>query len=316
MKAARTTARVAQAGLLFFSLPALGWAQQPPARVAPGQWAKVARVLGVAGEIRGDVFRVSFAPLTGRIRMGRVRLAQGAIENSWVSFGQQRALGWMMGRLLMPAWKGARITRLLARNGLDVTGETDPLPGSLPAITAVYFRGMGEAPSLAADLKRALGPDLRAAPARRTGRLGRLNPDQIERLLGRRGELDAGALVFRLPRPERVKCCGLSNDPLLVFSGVPLGPATGVESRIAFQPEGTRALVLGRLAVRRGEIGPVERALAVFGIATVSLADPLADEQPRISFLHFFGQGRPLELAQGVRAAIERMHHLPPVTKP
>jgi len=276
----------------------------------------VAHALGLAGEIRGDVFRVDFAPFAGHVWIHRVRLAPGAIAGSWVSFGQQGALGWMMGRLLVTARQGARITGLLARNGLEVTGVIDPLPGSSPAITAVYFRGMGNAAALAHTLKNALGPALR--PARNTSarQIGRLDAARIERVLGRRGEPLSGALVFRIARPEHVKCCGLSNDPLLVFSGLPLGPATGVESRFAFQPEGAHTVVSGRLAVRHEEVGPVERALNVFGIETVALAEPFPDEQPRIFFLHFFGRGKPLELAQGLRAAIERMHHLPPVTTP
>lgn len=321
MEARRWAIRVARGCVLFASLAPLAWPQQPPqpaapAHVAPGRWAAVAHALGLAGEIRGEVFRVDFTPFAGNVWMHGVRLAPGEIDGSWVSFGQQGALGWMMGRLLVTAREGARITGVLARNGLEVTGVLDPLPGSSPAITAVYFRGMGEAEMLARTLKKALGPALRPARDARTREIGRLNAARIERVLGRPGEPVSGALVFRISRPEHVKCCGLANDPLLVFSGVPLGPATGVESRIAFQPEGARVVVSGRLAVRHDEAGPVERALEVFGIETVALAEPLPDEQPRIFFLHFFGKGKPLELAQGLRAAVERMHHLPPVTPP
>jgi hypothetical protein len=321
MEARRWAFRVAQGCVLLAALAPLAWPKQmpqpaPPAHVAPGRWAAVAHALGLAGEIRGDVFRVDFSPFAGQVWMHGARLAPGAIEGSWVSFGQQGALGWMMGRLLVTAREGARITGLLARNGLDVTGVIDPLPGSSPALTAVYFRGMGDSEALAHTVKKALGPALRPAREASPRGLGPLNAARIEQVLGRRGEPLSGALVFRISRPEQVKCCGLSNDPLLVFSGLPLGPATGVESRFAFQPEGARAVVSGRLAVRHEEAGPVERALNVFGIETVALAEPLPDEQPRIFFLHFFGRGNPLELAQGLRAAVERMHHLPPVTPP
>lgn len=315
MEARQWAIRVAQGCVLVAALAPLAWTQQaPPARVAPGRWAAVAHALGLPGEIRGEVFRVDFAPFAGSVWMHGVRLAPGAIDASWVSFGQQGALGWMLGRLLVPAREGDRITGLLAHNGLEVTGVLDPLPGSSPALAAVYFRGMGDAASLASALKKALGPALRAPRETAPRGIGRLDAAGIERVLGRRGEPLSGALVFRISRPEHVKCCGLSNDPLLVFSGLRLGPATGIESRFAFQPDGARAVVSGRLAVRREETGPVERALNVFGIETVALAEPLPDEQPRIFFLHFFGKGKPLELAQGLRAAIERMHHLPPVT--
>jgi hypothetical protein len=307
--------------MLLALFPTFVWAQHPPheaqpARVMPGKWAAVAHALGVAGEVRGDVFRVGFAPFAGRVWMHRVPLAAGAIQDSWASFGQEGALGWMIGRLLLPAGESARIAGVMAHDGLNVTGVIDPLPGSSPAITVIYFRGMGDVTSLARTLKKSLGPALRPAHQAVSSSLGHLDVTRIEQVLGRRGTPDSGALVFHIPRPEQVKCCGLSNDPLLVFSGLLLGPATGIESRIAFQPEGVRAVVSGRLALRHDEVGPVERALKVFGIETVALVESFPDEQPRIFFLHFFGRGKPLELALGLRAAVERMQHLPPVTPP
>jgi hypothetical protein len=317
----RSGARVAQSCIILALLSTTVWAQKPPqearpARVTPGEWAAVAQTLGVAGEVRGDVFRVEFAPFAGRVWMHRVPLAAGAVEESWVSFGHEGALGWVIGRLLLSPRRSARIAGVMARDGLDVTGVIDPLPGSSPAITLVYFRGMGDVTSLARTLKKALGPALRPAHPAVSGKLGGLDVTRIDQVLGRRGEPDSGALVFRISRPEQVKCCGLSNDPLLVFSGLTLGPATGMESRIALQPQGARAVVSGRLALRHDEVGPVERALEIFRIDTVSLDEPWPDEQPRIFFLYFFGRGKPLELALGLRAALERMNHLPPVTRP
>jgi hypothetical protein len=286
------------------------------ARVAPGRWAEVARALHIPGEIRGDVFRVGLAPGVNRVWMRGVRLAPGTIEPSWVAFGQQGGLGWMMGRLLLPAARGTIVTGLLVRSGIEVTGLIDPLPGSSPALSVVYFRGIGDSVHLARQLKSTLGRTLRPPHERRTLGTGRLNLIAIDRVLGRHGRVVSGALVFHLARPETIKCCGIKTDPLLIYSGIPLAPATGMESRIAFQPLGAEAAVSGRFAVLHDEAGPVERALRIFGIQTVELAEPFSNEYPRVLFLHFFGKGKPLDLAQGVRAAIERIHPLPPVTSP
>jgi hypothetical protein len=288
----------------------------PQAGIVPAHWVAVAHALGVPGEIRGDVFRVDFAPALPRIRMGRVFLAPGALDPSWVSFGDQAVLGWMIGRVTLTSAQAPAAIGRMTQAGIEVTGAFDPLPGASPSITTVYFREMGEAGALARSLRQALGPALRPPASPRRFSVGRLDVAAIDRILNRRGQPVSGALVFRVVRPERIKCCGVPSDPLLVFSGLPLGPATGVESRFAFQPLPAGALVVGRLAVRHDEISPVERAFSVFGIRTVSLAEPLVDEQPRISFLYFFGRGKTLELAGGLRAAIERIHHLPPVTPP
>ena len=290
--------------------------QRPPGGFTPAHWVAVAHALGVPGEIRGDVFRVDFSPALPRIRMGGVLLAPGALDPSWVSFGEQAALGWMVGRVTLTASAAPVAIGRLVQSGIEVTGAIDPLPGASPSITTIYFREMGEVAALARSLKQALGPALRAPSIPERFGVGRMNVAGVDRILNRSGEVISGALVFRIARPEKIKCCGVPSDPLLVFSGLPLGPATGVESRFAFQPLAAGSLVVGRLAVRHDEINPVERALSVFGIVTVALAEPLVDEQPRISFLYLFGRGKALELAAGMRAAIERIHHLPPVTPP
>ncbi len=220
----------------------------------------------------------------------------------------------MMGRLLLPAPLGAATAGRLIHAGMEVTGLVDPLPGSAPALSAVYFHAEGDSVRLARQLKTALGPMLRAPhePQKHV----RLDTPAIERVMGRKGQADSGALVFHMARPETIKCCGLQNDPLLVFSGIRLVPATGLASRIAFLPNGASAAVTGRFAVRNGETALVEQALAAFGIQTVALDEPFSNEYPRIFLLYFFGKGKPLVLAAGVRAAIERIHHLPPVTPP
>lgn len=318
MTARPSPVRLVQGLIIFASVSTLAWAQKPAplARVAPGRWAQVAHALGVAGQIRGEVFRVDFAPLVGRVSIHAVRLAPGTIERPWVAFGQEGGLGWMMGRLPLPASRCPSVAANLVQSGLQVSGIDDPLPGSTPALSVIYFRGMGDSVNLARELKKALGDSLRPPRESPVARIGRLDQASIERVIGFHGRVDAGALVFHLARPETVKCCGLPNDPLRLYSGIRLVPASGMESRIAFQPSGAVAAVFGRLALSHGETDSVERALAVFGLRTVETAEPFADEYPRILFLHFYGKGKPLDLAQGVRAAIERIHHLPPVTPP
>lgn len=307
---------IARGLIILAAFSALGWARQraPRSRLSPDVWSKVAHALGVAGQIRGHVFRVNLAPPVNRVWMRRVRLAPGSIEPSWLTFGQAGALGWVMGRLVLPAPDGAAATGRLVHAGMEVTGMVDPLPGSSPALSAVYFHAEGDPVRLARQLKLAVGRMLRPLPGQRHEL--HLNAAAIEHVVRRRGEAFAGALVFRLARPETIKCCGLQKDPLLVFSGIRLVPASGLESRIAIQPDGTKAAVSGRFALLHGETAPVERALAAFGIQTVALDEPFSNEYPRISFLHFFGKGKPLVLAAGIRAAIERIHHLPPVKTP
>lgn len=301
-----------QAALLCAAMLSIGGpAAAAQAQITPREWQAVAHALGVPGEIRGEAFRVDFAPVVSQIVVRGARLGPASFGSCWATFLRQGDLGVMIGRLLLPAAKAPGIAGRLAGAGIDLSAEVAPYPGSSPAVVAVYFRATGEPARMAATLHKALGAMLRAPERLTRAEAGALDVNAINGVMGRSGQAESGALVFRLARPETLKCCGLPNDPLLVFSGIALGPETGFQSRIAFQGDRVRATVSGHLLLRREEIGPVERALAVFGIEMTSLAETFPDEEPRMLFLHFFGIGKPLDLAQGLRAAIERTRQTP-----
>lgn len=309
----RSLARLVRGCLALGSMAAIcaAAAAAAGAQVAPSRWEAVARALHVPGEVTGEAFRVEFAPLVRQVRMRGVLVQPGALEPPWAAFEQPGILGLMEGRLLLPAERAPQVTRELVRAGLRVTALIDPLPGSAPPVVAIHFRGLGDTPGLARQLHAALGRMLAPPSEYHTATAGGLDIHGIEKILGRAGEPVSGALVFHIARSENVKCCGMENDPLLVFSGIPLGPPMGVESRFAFQSAGAGAAVTGQLIVLGQEAGPVEHALEAFGIDTVSLAEPFVDEQPRMLALHLWGTGTAAEVASGLRAALEGTKHLP-----
>ena len=55
------------------------------------------------------------------------------------------------------------------------------------------------------------------------------------------------------------------------------------------------------------EVSPVLEALTGAGIGISSLHNHMVDEEPRLFFVHFWGNDDPLKLARGLRAALDRM---------
>ena len=56
------------------------------------------------------------------------------------------------------------------------------------------------------------------------------------------------------------------------------------------------------------EVNPVIRALRASGIAVTALHSHLLDETPRLLFMHFWGAGDAVQLAKGLRAALDVMN--------
>jgi hypothetical protein len=82
----------------------------------------------------------------------------------------------------------------------------------------------------------------------------------------------------------------------------------GVATGINFQPTGKgRAAVTGDFVLAASEVNPVIRALTDHGIAMTALHSHMLQEQPRLFFMHFWGDGDAVALARGLAAALDRM---------
>jgi hypothetical protein len=81
----------------------------------------------------------------------------------------------------------------------------------------------------------------------------------------------------------------------------------GVATGINFQPTGKgRAAVTGDFVLAASEVNPVIRALTDHGIAMTALHSHMLQEQPRLFFMHFWGDGDAVALARGLAAALDR----------
>jgi hypothetical protein len=82
----------------------------------------------------------------------------------------------------------------------------------------------------------------------------------------------------------------------------------GLATVINFQPTGVnKAATTGDFVMTTDEVGPVLGALTAAGIGINSLHNHMVDEEPRLFFVHFWGNDDPVKLARGLRAALDRM---------
>jgi len=82
----------------------------------------------------------------------------------------------------------------------------------------------------------------------------------------------------------------------------------GLATAINFQPTGqNKAAITGDFVMTAEEVAPVLKALTGAGIGINSLHNHMVDEEPRLFFVHFWGNDDPVKLAQGLRAALDQM---------
>src|SRR6516164_9317193 len=87
--------------------------------------------------------------------------------------------------------------------------------------------------------------------------------------------------------------------------GIKIGGSMGLTTWAAFTGSDDLAAVDGDFIMTAAEVQPVLRALRKANIHIVALHNHMVGEQPAFYFTHFWGKGPAVELAKGVKAALD-----------
>ncbi|MGH7626328.1 MAG: DUF1259 domain-containing protein [Gemmatimonadaceae bacterium] len=118
----------------------------------------------------------------------------------------------------------------------------------------------------------------------------------VAQAMGRSGAMQPGDVYkFSMPR----------SDLHVTVHGVSIKPALSLGSWLAMKPKGDSGVVaMGDLVLTQDEVGPVMARLQEGGIMETALHNHLLHESPRVMYMHIHGEGDPIRIAHGVRAAL------------
>ncbi len=119
---------------------------------------------------------------------------------------------------------------------------------------------------------------------------------EAEKVLGVKGQMQEGAVVFSFPR----------SDIKVTIYGENVPTAFGFGSWTAWKAMGDEFMVMGDLVLLEKEINPVISALAEANINVTAIHNHFLRESPRIMYMHIHGMGQAGALAQGIRKALDK----------
>jgi hypothetical protein len=201
----------------------------------------------------------------------------------------------MMGDLvLLDAEVGPVIAKLVASN-LSITAIHNHLVSEKPNIKYIHFSGSGDAMKLAESIKSVLSITATPLTAPSTQNPGVI-PDwsAVEAILGA-GKHNGLLLQYSFARKEK-----------LTESGMEMPPAIGMATGINFQMDGNQAAITGDFVLLAREVNPVVKALTENGIAVTAIHNHMLFDDPRLFMMHFWAVGKPGELANGLKAALDK----------
>jgi len=256
-------------------------------------WTDVATVLGRAGtEMPGNVYKVSFPRGDLDVVAGGVHLRPALALGSWAAFVRTEHGAMVMGDLVLTESEVNPVIDALQAGGIEQSALHNHLLGETPRVMYLHFDGHGDEVKLAKTLHDALAKTKTPPPSPPAQPRAVLALDDI---LGVKGKVVGDVVQYSVPRKETIKA-----------HGAVVPPAAGVATAINFQPtHDGRAAATGDFVLLGSEVNPVIRALRAGGVAVTAIHSHMLDEEPRLFFMHFWGEDDAARLARTLRKALD-----------
>jgi len=284
-------------GALLVASVSLGVAQQPkPFSSAAG----VEAALGRTGAPQPDgALKFSFPRSDMTVTVRGVAVKPGLALGTWLAFsdvapGQAMA----MGDLVLADNEVEDVMRALQDGGVDPTALHNHLIGESPRVMYMHIRAHGDPVAIAKTIKTALSKTktpLGPPPAAQAVAVD-LDTTAVAAALGFKGKTNGPLYQVTVSRAEPI-----------TEAGHPVPSSMGVATAINFQPlGGGKAAITGDFVLIASEVDPVAKALRTNGIDVTAVHSHMLDEEPRLYFMHFWGNADAVTLAKGLRAALDK----------
>jgi hypothetical protein len=281
-------------------------AQASGSRESARYWSTVETSLGRKGTPSpGGVMRFAFPRTDLQVVANGVTLKAPFALGSWVAFQRMRDHVMVMGDLVLLESEVTEVLASLQQNGIEQTALHNHLIGETPRVMYMHIRAIGNAERIAKAIRTALEfsdtplaastPTAQVAPSPSPAPPA-LDTTAIAAALGVRGKMNSGVYQLTIPRREKIK-----EDKLEI------PPAMGVATALNFQATGTgKAAVTGDFVLLRRELNPVIWSLTQSGIEVTAIHSHMTGEEPRLFFMHFWGNDDAVKLARGLKAALDQ----------
>lgn len=270
------------------------------------QTAKIEELTGGKGkhDDTEGVFKVGFPRTDVPVSVDGFLMDPFMGLTSWAAFQKDPKEGVMvMGDLVLFQDEVNPVMSVALENGLEVTALHNHFFYDNPKVLFMHIGGTGDVEKLSSAVRKALDKvkEIRgksASPANDFGSLKNLEqnsvtPQTIEDILGVKGEAKNGMFKVVIGRKTKMPC------------GCEVGKTMGINTWAAFAGTDEKAFVDGDFAMLESEVQPVLKVLRSKGINIVAIHNHMTSENPKITFLHYWGIVSTAELAKGLKAALD-----------
>ncbi|OQP52782.1 hypothetical protein A4H97_24070 [Niastella yeongjuensis] len=220
--------------------------------------------------------------------------------SSWVAFTPCGDSAMVMGDLILTEIDLKWIQQEVIAQGFAITAIHNHFVRNRPTVMYMHIDRKADITTLANGVKAILnrikeirGVDPAAEKADSVENT--LNVAQLDALLGQKGEMNKGVYKYTIGRP----------DVQLMEHGIPVSSFMGFNTWAAWQGTPDRAAVCGDFVMLENEVAPVIKELVIHGLEVVAVHNHMVHEEPKTFFLHYWGVGNMVQMAQGIKSALD-----------
>jgi hypothetical protein len=287
--------------------PWAGLAQQPAQTqpVTPPEWKGVEQAMGKPGTLQpGNVLRFGFPRSDLKVMVDDIQIKPTLALGSWVAFNKMGDQAMVMGDLVLLNEEIAPVMTQLQKVGIEQAALHNHLGASSPMVFYMHIGGQGNPVELAQSIRAAIAlskTPLTPPSTPPKPQTINLNTQKLEQILGYKGKANGGVYQFSVPRAEKLTENGMAI------------PASLMATALNFQPIGQgKAAITGDLALISSEVNPVIRVLREKNIQVTAIHSHTLNEEPRLFHMHFWAKDDALNLAQGLRAVLDKTNSAHP----
>lgn len=273
------------------------------AQEAPADYQAVLTALGKSGDFKEGVLKVNIPRTDLKVTIRQRSAPTPFGFGGWVAFARGAEGGdVMMGDLVLTEDEVNPVMSALLDNGLAVTALHNHFFWETPRVFYMHVHGTGTPADLSRRLKPAIDLIDQAAKRAAATTAPAASPPTLDAttlagIVGHSGDWTGPVYKITIGRP----------DIDLREHGASINARMGLNTWAAFAGTDADAMVAGDVAMLEAEVTPVLKALRAHGIDIVAIHHHMTEITPMVVFLHYFGMGSARSLAEGVRAALDKL---------
>lgn len=260
-------------------------------------WEDVEKIIGKTGKLQGDVFKITFPRSDLNVKVDGVKIEPALALTGWIAFKKMGAEAMLMGDMVLLETEVEPAMKKAVESGLEITALHNHVLKETPQVMYMHVGGTGSPAGLAQKIKSVISQTKipLSQPKPNQTAQSKINWSGVQSIMGTKGQMAGDILQISVPRADKV-----------TENGDEIPTAMGMATSINFQKVKDKAVTTGDFVLTGDEVNPVIKALVQHNIAVTAVHNHMLTDNPRIFFLHFWGNDTPENLAKGLKDAVAK----------